>query len=67
MIQDSSKEYIKMSQGISRVVLWIVAVGAVAAAGCERGFIDDALRTNLARFLTDVVTTAVNATITPQT
>lgn len=45
----------------STVVLLIAFAALVA--GCETGFVQDAARDNLAAFLGDVFTTAVNDTI----
>ena len=43
----------------------LVLLASVLAAGCETGFIQDAARTSLASFVTDVVGTAVTETIGP--
>ena len=47
----------------------LIAIGLamiiVFAVGCETEFVNTAARANLASFITDVVSVAVNATISP--
>ena len=43
----------------------IFALVIILATGCETRFVTDAARTSLASFVTDVFSTAVNATLSP--
>ncbi len=52
-------------QSLSRWTLTFLALAAVLLAGCDTGFVQDAARTSLASFATDIFSTAVDATIGP--
>jgi len=46
-----------------RTLTWLLVGLAALAGGCETGFVQDAARTNLASFMTDIFSTAVNTAI----
>ena len=50
---------------LSRWTLTFFALAVVLLVGCDTGFVQDAARTNLASFVTDIFATAVDATIGP--
>jgi len=52
-------------QSLSRWTFTFFALAVVLLAGCETGFVQDAARTSLASFVTNIFSTAVTETIGP--
>ena len=59
------KEYTMIRHQRSVIAVLLLAACAIVLTGCEMEWVKDVARENLASFVTDLVSTAVDGTIAP--